>query len=729
MYFKYYIYMIDKMSSRSNYNYIDKTLCTKNPSFDYIKEANVVKIKERIWGLVYLACNNGNADIVQSMMHYIVDDTINDLSVEGWSMLGLACYCGYDDIINLLLTHPNINVNADSRFDTNHASNCLQLACQKNHVGIVNTLLSHPHINANKKAFYPGEYATHDGKSEISQTAHRHYLYQSKGDLGDPDVPIVQPHISFNTHNQHIIQDENNDENIDDDENYASTDEYDSEDIIDDVDNDGDGYGDVDDVIDYRNRHSKVVNKSKFKDREANTPLDIAVMHGSLESAQLLLKSDKVDVKTIYDINGNTILDHIISYVYRSKDITIKLIDCLLDRQDLRLDINDEYFLRPILLCLIHDNHDISKYLIQRIVNVNPKINVNVSCEILVRISIEQQLLKKQFNGLFEYVINLVSHNLNNKNKNHDTLLHIACDNLLNSGSTSVMCIAYNDIVKHITLIDNLNVNEYNRKGLAPLHTAIWKGSVEAVKYLLNRVDINPNIMSLLSNDSQYTFTPLHIACTIGNVEMIELLLVSKPGIDVNALDNHGCSPLIKLCKSINEEYVTKCIKVILSLRPDINLNIQFVNVNNNNDRRKRTLLDLVCVKGYFEVVKYLLAFGATTSKDLKNINSDDDNYSDIGHNASIDPHVGYNLVKQHINDPYLFISHKAEIDPISKVFTTIVLLCDGYYRLKQSSSFYNIVCKLPMDLQMIMCHRLFRSTKQNITGKLVTEQVKLLLA
>ena len=56
-------------------------------------------------------------------------------------------------------------------------------------------------------------------------------------------------------------------------------------------------------------------------------------------------------------------------------------------------------------------------------------------------------------------------------------------------------------------------------------------------------------------------------------------------------------------------------------------------------------------------------------------------------------------------------------------VFALTVFLCDGVLRLKPAlvSSrpsglrFFAIASKLPMELQMILCHRVFGSTKLNI--------------
>jgi len=58
-----------------------------------------------------------------------------------------------------------------------------------------------------------------------------------------------------------------------------------------------------------------------------------------------------------------------------------------------------------------------------------------------------------------------------------------------------------------------------------------------------------------------------------------------------------------------------------------------------------------------------------------------------------------------------------------AEVFALIVFLCDGVLQLKPAliSSrppglrFFAIACKLPIELQMVLCHRVFESMKQSI--------------
>ena len=58
-----------------------------------------------------------------------------------------------------------------------------------------------------------------------------------------------------------------------------------------------------------------------------------------------------------------------------------------------------------------------------------------------------------------------------------------------------------------------------------------------------------------------------------------------------------------------------------------------------------------------------------------------------------------------------------------AEVFALTVFLCDDLLQLKPAADtgalrFFTIAVKLPMELQMILCHRVVGSTKQNILRK-----------
>ncbi len=65
--------------------------------------------------------------------------------IEGNSVLHDAAYLGYNDIIKILLTRPDINVNAKNC----HAITALMISCKRKHIGVFKTLLRVPCIDTN----------------------------------------------------------------------------------------------------------------------------------------------------------------------------------------------------------------------------------------------------------------------------------------------------------------------------------------------------------------------------------------------------------------------------------------------------------------------------------------------------------------------------------------------------------------------------------------------------
>lgn len=73
--------------------------------------------------------------------------------------------------------------------------------------------------------------------------------------------------------------------------------------------------------------------------------------------------------------------------------------------------------------------------------------------------------------------------------------------------------------------------------GGSALHLAAFNGKTDCVRYLLD-AGANVNIKAYKEE------TPLHLACAMGNMACISELL-GVPGIDLNAVDSDGNTPII----------------------------------------------------------------------------------------------------------------------------------------------------------------------------------------
>jgi ankyrin repeat protein len=162
--------------------------------------------------------------------------------------------------------------------------------------------------------------------------------------------------------------------------------------------------------------------------------------------------------------------------------------------------------------------------------------------------------------------------NINDCNKERDTLLHLACQNL-----------SQEDAVKIIrTLIAcplRIFINACNKKHQTPLYLACANNNLSAVKELLKHPDIDVNFSDL------YLHGPLHVACLTENSEEVVEQLLTHPDLDVE-----------KCCRRVMCKEVSK-----------------YEDLNGACEIRPREHMDylnplhLACEKGNKKVVKLLL--------------------------------------------------------------------------------------------------------------------------
>jgi len=172
----------------------------------------------------------------------------------------------------------------------------------------------------------------------------------------------------------------------------------------------------------------------------------------------------------------------------------------------------------------------------------------------------------------------------NPPNGNGDTILHICVENdmseyvdlLLQHGADPFIKNSQGDLSFDIAVkkfaIHSLSIflerkiygnMDYLKEfrdtdGTSLLHKAISVNSVECVKHLVNFIDVNTlnNEMDSYSDGG----TPLHQACQIGCVEMVNALL--ELGADINNQENfYGNSPLHIACSFRNDEVVDILLK------------------------------------------------------------------------------------------------------------------------------------------------------------------------
>ena len=143
--------------------------------------------------------------------------------------------------------------------------------------------------------------------------------------------------------------------------------------------------------------------------------------------------------------------------------------------------------------------------------------------------------------------------------------------------------------------------------------------------------------------------------------------------------------------------------------------------------------------EGRHHVVKWLIASG----KDLGDLNKtgkywDSNEYTAIeaARNAYIDNHTETISLLENLMVNPIQTGHQIRVELglqdelAAEVFALTVFLCDDQFQLNSTSAaapnsitttasrFFVIASKLPMELQMVLCHRAVGSMKQNVLEK-----------
>jgi hypothetical protein len=214
------------------------------------------------------------------------------------------------------------------------------------------------------------------------------------------------------------------------------------------------------------------------------------------------------------------------------------------------------------------------------------------------------------------------------------------------------------------------------------------------------------------------TWTPLHMACFNGDHEIAQLLL-RHPQMDVNQVDNTKSSPLQLACSAGK-------INVAKLLLKDYRVNISLADWNDF------TPLWISSHYGRLEVIRWMIAlrareFGAeleTKAGVGKEMLTPIESARRAGNIEVV------SLLERFKEDPSS-TTHDIRLDlglpdsQAAELFATLVFYSDEYLRVKNPEYFdsnqrhavrlFNIAVKLPMELQMVLCYRLFGSRKQNI--------------
>lgn len=194
--------------------------------------------------------------------------------------------------------------------------------------------------------------------------------------------------------------------------------------------------------------------------------------------------------------------------------------------------------------------------------------------------------------------------------------------------------------------------------------------------------------------------SPLQDACYGGHDKILELLL-SRSDIKVNRKTQDYWYPFLAACVRGQ----TRCVELLLDDHR--------TNIFNDTDGPKRTPLWWAARGGHLEAIKTFIASGREIE-----LGDPDDSDGDIFEVAKSGKHVKVvSLLKKFRKNPEK-TRKKVRVDlkyfrkTASKLFALVIFLCDGLVSISQSTEnekakrFFSIAAKLPLELQMILCHR-----------------------
>jgi len=280
-------------------------------------------------------------------------------------------------------------------------------------------------------------------------------------------------------------------------------------------------------------------------------------------------------------------------------------------------------------------------------------------------------------------------------------------------------------VVEYLMRNPRVDVVKQQSQGATPFFIACQQGHKEVVSLLLAEQRTDPN------RQNDIGVTPLFIACQEGHEEVISLLL-ADPRIDFNTPTNDGATPFFTACSFGHRGIVSAMLA---------DPRIDHSKPKNNQS----SPLWVACQHGHLVIVQHLLA----SKKEIDTRKRSNFNRNTAAEQGRQQPSVPKSLKeteedfqRRKANGPLCAdLIDEYELDPVAvrrrlrrqpglrehfvgHLFALVVFNSDNFVVINESLAhsdlkrFFKITSRLPLDLQMVLCNRIFGSPRDIILSR-----------
>ena len=296
----------------------------------------------------------------------------------------------------------------------------------------------------------------------------------------------------------------------------------------------------------------------------------------------------------------------------------------------------------------------------------------------------------------------------------------------------------HKEVIRLLLDDERTDINRGQSEGANPFFVACQGCDAEVVGWFLSDPRVTVTIRTRVSN-----FSPFLVACQCGTAETVKLLL-SDPRINLLSTSANGASPFLAACQHGREDVVSL---LLADLRVDV--------ISPQNEGV--TPLWIAAHHGHDKIVDLLLTSGRVNDANTRSADGPDGwngksvseiTVSDAFHHFFTEMRASIttrrNAVGQEISDKVRRFSE----DPASEIsrlqsrpqhrdafigsmFGVLIFLSDRFFLLKSAKEmepepenrkkiwrFLAIALALPMELQMMMCNRIYGSSKDLVLTK-----------